>query len=528
MDLDGHTSLWLDRPDRPAFPPLPPGRTVDVLVVGGGLTGLTTALLLARAGADVAVVEARRLGVVTTGNSTGKVTLLQGTKLSRLARRHSTATIQAYVDANTEGQQWLLRYCADHDVPVERRAALTFAWGEEGRDAAAAEYDAAHNAGLAVEWVEEPDLPFATNGSVRLGDQAQLDTMDVVEALARDVERHGGEIFEGSRVTGVSSGSPCEVTVTTDDGDGGTREVRITAGRVVLATGTPILDRGGFFARLEPLRSYALALDVPGPLPEDMAISAEEPTRSLRTAPVTGGRKLVVGGQGHPVGRAVSPREHVLELTRWAAELFPGARPTHVWSAQDYRSADLLPSVGPLLPGSDRVLVATGYDKWGLATAVAAGLAISGTILGGHLPWAHTVRTWRGAEIFGVDRAVRLNASVAARFTADWFSPRVHSSAVRPPEGQGRVELDGVRRVASSTVGGRTRRVSAVCTHRGGVVTWNDADCTWDCPLHGSRFDAAGRVLEGPATEPLPERRDVAGEQALPAGSGGPGVPGER
>ncbi|GAA4285712.1 FAD-dependent oxidoreductase [Georgenia daeguensis] len=485
------TSLWLDRPDLPAYPGVPPGRSCDVAVVGGGLTGLTTALLLARAGASVALLEARRLGAVTTGNSTGKVTLLQGTKLARVARRHSTATLRTYVEANREGQQWLLRYCTEHDVPFQTRPDLVVAQSPGGRDRVGEVHDAAHEAQLPVEWLEDAGLPMPTFGVARLPDQAQLDTMDLVLALARDIERHGGEIFENSRVHGLHQGSPNRVAV---------GEVEVAADRVVLATGTPVLDRGAFFARLSPHRTHALALDVPGPLPQVMAITGDEPFRSLRTAPTADGERLVVAGAGHPVGRAVSTRELVMELTRWVTELFPGAVPTHVWAAQDYRGTDELPSVGPLLPRSDRVLVATGFDKWGLAMGPAAALAISSAILEGQMIWTHPLRTWRPGGLAGLDKVVTLNAGVASRLARDKLSPRVHSSAVVPPEGQGRVERDAGHDVAVSTVDGVTRRLTASCTHLGGVVSWNDAEHTWDCPLHGSRFAADGQVLEGPAT----------------------------
>lgn len=490
------TSLWLDRPDRPRYPRVPDGGRFDVVVVGGGLTGLTTALLLARAGRRVAVVEARRLGAVTTGNTTGKVTLLQGTKLARIARRHGTEALRGYVEANREGQQWLLRYCADHDVPAPRRADVTFAQTRQGRAAAVEVRSAAEEAGLPVEWLEDAGLPLPTFGAVRLADQAQVDPLDVLLALAGDIGRHGGEIFEGSHVRGVRPGSPSRIRL--DEG-------QVSADHVVLATGTPILRRGGFFARLEAHRSYAVALRVPGDLPHGMYISADEPVRSLRTTGTADdGERLVVGGSGHVVGRASSALERVADLESWAAAHFPGSVTSHVWSAQDYRSADRLPFVGPLLPGSDRVLVATGYDKWGLAMAVAAALALSGRILGGEMSWARAVRPWRLNELTGLGPAVRFGADVAARLAGDWARPRVHSSPVVPPEGKGRVELDGQLPVAVSTVERRTRRLCAVCPHAGGVVTWNDAEKSWDCPLHGSRFAADGAVLEGPATRPLP------------------------
>lgn len=155
---------------------------------------------------------------------------------------------------------------------------------------------------------------------------------------------------------------------------------------------------------------------------------------------------------------------------------------THTWSAQDYRSYDQLPLVGGLLPGSDRVLVATGYDKWGLALAVAASLALSARVLGGNMPWARAIASWRSNALTGLGQAARVGADVPARLAGDWLRPRVHSSSVAPPEGRGRVELDGQLPTAVSTVGGRTRNLCAVCPQLGGIVAWNDAEHTWDCP----------------------------------------------
>ncbi|NNH70730.1 FAD-dependent oxidoreductase [Nocardia uniformis] len=492
------TSLWLADFRPPARPPLQPGLHFDNVVVGGGLTGLVTALLLAEQGAEVAVVEAMRLGCGTTGNTTGKISLLQNTRASEIRTAHSESVLRDYVDANREGQRWLLWYCVEHDIPLQRAPALTYAQTERAVPQLRAELDATRKAGLETFFVTDLEVPFPNHGAVQLDDQAQLDTIDVVAALARDLDARGVPIFEGTRVRGLHSSGNRQI-LETEHGD-------VTARTVILATGTPIFDRGGFFARLEPRRSYATAFLVPGPIPRGMYISADSPTRSLRYVPTENCELLLVGGHGHGVGRTRSAAAHADAIVRWTQRIFPGAEPVSHWSAQDYHPIGQLPYVGPLLPRQDRVLVATGFDKWGLTNAVSAAQTLAGRIIGKPPEWSRVYSTWHPRELAGAFSALTTNAAVALRLSAGWlgFGPRdaLRENGV-PAEGEGRIERHGLRPTAVSTVDGRTCRVSAVCPHLGGILRWNDDEKSWDCPLHGSRFTCDGRVIEGPATRPL-------------------------
>ena len=212
-----------------------------------------------------------------------------------------------------------------------------------------------------------------------------------------------------------------------------------------------------------------------------------------------------MGGNGHPVGRARSAQAYLDSLIAWTSAQFPGASLTHSWSAQDYQATNLMPFFGKLPRGQGRVYFATGYNKWGMTNSVAAALDITASILGTRLPWANIIHH-RVSSPAGAASAVSLNAAVAATVAKDWGQvglKRLDESGERPPEGTGVVSLRGRKPVAVSTVDGTSCTLSAVCTHLGGIVRWNDSEKSWDCPLHGSRFSSDGTLLEGPATRDL-------------------------
>lgn len=509
MPENAESSIW-----RATSPTIETDRELpeecDIVVAGAGLAGAAATLMLAERGHRVLLLEARRVGALTTGDSTAKLSLLQGSTLTALRDGSGHEALRAYAEGNAQAQRWLRERMQGADTE-ERRTAYTYATTPEGDEAVRHEAEACTQAGLDVRVQGEGDigLPFPVTSALVLGDQSQLHPMAVLARLVAEARRLGATVVEDCRVRGVH-----------DDAHGldiETARGRIRARRLVLTSGFPAVDRDALFARLTPSRQFVAAYRMPEGTapPEGMYLSVDPVTRSLRTARGESGETLLlVGGNSYFPGRDADTASRLAEIDRWASSAFPGITRTRWWAAQDYRMANGRPFMGPIAGYGGRVLAATGFAKWGMTNAVAAAMALTGHAEDAPPAWAAPFADLRlGGR--GTAQAARANAAVARGLVSGWVHPE---QTYRDAEAgvRARVVRRGVRPVAESVIDGRHCAVSAVCTHLGGVLRWNTAERTWDCPLHGSRFAPDGRVLEGPA------RRDLPPDKA-PASRGRPG-----
>ena len=487
------TSLWLDTTDAPRRAPLASDIEVDVAVVGAGITGITTALLLKRGGATVAVLEAGRVCEGTTGYTTAKVSSLHGTVYQELASSFGEDGARVYAQANEGGLDLVARLVRELaiDCDFRRKPNYTYATSPAGLRQVEQEVEAAQAAGLAATFTDRLDLPFPVSGAVGVAGQAEFHPREYVLALAEQIPGDGSHLCEGTRVLAVDQGPPVRVLANGHS---------VTAGTVVVATGMPILDRGLYFARETPVRSYVVAVRAPW-RPEGMYISADQPARSLRTHPVEDGELVLVGGESHKPGTG-DPAERYARLERFAREHLDVESVAYRWATQDYVSADGMPYVGKLWPFSDRILTATGFRKWGLASGSAAAMMLSDRVLGRDNPWSETFDPMRVKPLASLPAIAKEGAQDGFYFFADRLRKRGSADDVAP--GEGRVVGAGLSQAAVyRDEGGTLHRVSARCTHLGCIVSWNGAERTWDCPCHGSRFDVDGRVVQGPAVKPL-------------------------
>ncbi|MDE7009999.1 MAG: FAD-dependent oxidoreductase [Oscillospiraceae bacterium] len=425
-------SVWTQTARLPRLAPLRGDLKTDVLVVGGGLTGLLCAYQLSRAGVDCALVEADRIGGGVTKNTTAKITSQHGLIYDKLLRNLGAERARLYLEANQQALERYRELCRTIDCGFEERDA--FVYSLDSRRKLDRELAALDQLGFPAEFAPELPLPFPVAGAVRFPRQAQFHPLQFIAAIAREAQS-----FEHTKVLSLSPGK----AVTT----GGT----ISAERIIVATHFPILNRhGAYFMKLYQHRSYVLALEN-APDVGGMYVDEDEKGLSFRTY----GSLLLLGGGGHRTGKRGGGWR---ELEDSARSWYPQARAVFRWATQDCMTLDGVPYIGPYSKHTPGLYVATGFNKWGMTSAMTAATVLTDLVLGRESPYA---------ELFSPARRVL------------W------------PQ----LAVNGLE-----TVLGLLTPTAPRCPHMGCALHYNRQERSWDCPCHGSRFGEDGTLLDNPAT----------------------------
>ena len=425
-------SIWTQTAELPQFTPLDRDLRTDVLVIGGGIAGVLCAYKLAQTGVDYALVEADRIGSGITKDTTAKITSQHGLVYNKLIREFGIETARLYLQANQEALDQFCKLCRETGCDFEEKDA--FVYSRNDRRKIEKEITALEQLGFSASFETELPLPFSIAGAVCFPQQAQFHPLKFLGAIARSLR-----IFEHTKVLELMPGK----ALTT----GGT----VSAKKIIIATHFPILNKhGGYFVKLYQQRSYVLALES-APDAGGMYIDEQKGGLSFRNHQGL----LLLGGGSHRTGKPGGWQG----LETFAQHNYPQARIAARWATQDCMSLDSVPYIGQYAKSTPDLYVATGFNKWGMTSSMAAATLLTDLVLG---------RESKYTRVFQPSRSI-----------------------LRP-----QMAANGLE----SVVGLLTPTVPR-CPHMGCALKYNAAEHSWDCSCHGSRFREDGALIDNPATD---------------------------
>jgi len=502
----GSTSVWMAAAPRPEFPRLAKDERADVCLVGAGMAGLTTAYLLTKAGQSVIVLDDGPIVSGETERTTAHLTTVLDDRFFELERLHGEDGARLAAESQTAAIDTIERIVLEEriDCDFARVDGYLFNAPDQPADLLDRELAAARRAGLTpTEIVDRAPLgSFDTGRALRFRRQAQFHPLKYLAALAQAIVRDGGRIFTATHVTKITGGKSAQV----ETSDGHT----VSCAAIVMATHTPVNDLLVIHTKQAAYRTYVIGVTVPGGTgPKALYWDTGDPYHYARFVgakpggPAPAHELLVVGGEDHKTGQADDAGTRYALLEQWTRERFPLA--TEVcfrWSGQVMAPVDGLAFIGRNPLDDDNVYIATGFSGNGLTYGTIAGLLLTDLIGGRENRWAQLYSPSR-LPLAAAEEFVKDAVNIAVQYL-DWLTDGdVEKDRLVPP-GTGAVVRHGLTQVAAyRDADGALHECAAVCPHLGGIVSWNHEEKTWDCPVHGSRFDCLGQVLNGPANENL-------------------------
>lgn len=515
------TSVWMRTADVPDGLQLGADVRADVVIVGAGIAGLTTAYLLVKEGQRVVVIDDGKVAGGETCRTTAHLSNALDDRYYELERLHGEASARLAAESHTAAIDRIEAIVKEENIDCDFARVDGYLFVPPGDDPAQLgdELKAAHRAGLTeVEHVERaPVDSFDTGAALRFPRQGQFHILKYLNGVAEAVRRGGGEIYTQAHASKIEGGKD-EARVETSSG------ATVTARSVVVATNTPVNDLVTIHTKQAPYRTFVVGARVPrGSVPNILLWDTPDPyhyVRLQRGGKGEGGNEsggnsesgdydvLIVGGEDHKTGQADDAEARFARLEAWTRERFPQVESfEYRWSGQVMEPVDGLAFIGRNPSDSDNVYIATGDSGQGMTHGTIAGILLTDLILGRANKWAELYDPSRKPlSLSAAKDFAEENLNVAAQYT-DLVTPGEVSDVSEIKAGDGAVIRRGLTKVACyRDESGALHERSAICTHLGCVVQWNSTEKTWDCPCHGSRFHCTdGHVVNGPANGALPE-----------------------
>lgn len=470
-----------------------PAQVYDCLVVGGGITGMTAALLLQRAGKQIIIAEAGGIGFGTTGGTSAHINTFADTTYKEAESAFGAEGAQLFADAINEGFGLIKKHINDHQIECDFENKPGYVYAENADEAKMLDdiYNGAKIVGVAVEYSDEVPTPVPFQKALLFKGQAQFHPLKYLTGLQSAFLAAGGVIREHTRIKQI------------EEKDGLHCSGDIRARAVIYATHTPP-NINLFNFECAPYRSYVLAVKLhSGKYPDALIYDSQEPYHYVRSHRIGNQELLLIGGLDHKTGHE-APEKAFTELEKYARQYYDVSSVKYRWSSQYYVPADGLPYIGKMPMAADGIYCATGYNGNGMMLGSVAGQILADLVSGKASKYEKVFSPSRIKPVDSFSEFVKENADVAYHFFADRFSFHDTDSLQRLQPGTGKLVEIGDKKIAAyKDDGGIIHALSPVCTHAGCIVNWNSEEKSWDCPCHGARYDIDGRVLTGPATKDL-------------------------
>lgn len=429
-------SLWQHTKERPWFKYLDKDINTDVLIIGGGITGILCAFMLKAAGVDCVLTEAETICSGITKNTTAKITVQHRLIYDKLIRKYGAEKAEMYLRASIDALEMYDKLCGGIDCDFARTD--SYVYSLEDCKKIEAENQALKSLNFnATEIVKEVELPFSIAGALRVKNQAQFNPLRFLYEISKNLN-----IYEHTVIR--------ELVGTTAKADHG----KITADKIIVATHFPFINKhGSYFLKMYQERSYVIALQNAARI-NGMYVDEKENGLSFRNYKDL----LLIGGGGHRTGKQGGAWS---ELRTFAKKYYPKAIEKYHWATQDCMTLDGIPYIGKYSAGTKDIYVATGFNKWGMTSAMASAMILTDMVQGKANPYA---------EVFSPSRSIL----------------------------QPQLAVNAFQSVVSLLTPSKKR-----CPHFGCALKWNSREHTWDCPCHGSRFSEDGRLIDNPSTGDL-------------------------
>ncbi|HZZ20657.1 MAG TPA: FAD-dependent oxidoreductase [Opitutaceae bacterium] len=495
-------STWFDTSSLPRFPKPDRDVSVDVVIVGAGITGLTAAYLLKKAGKKVAVIERERCGYVDTGNTTAHLTRVTDLRLHQIRSRFGAPAAKAVWDAGGAAIDQIVSIVRAEEINCDFRWVPGYLHAPLGNKDASEERALSKEAkcaeALGISALLMDAVPHFNTAGIRFSNQAIFNPLKYLSALARAIPGKGSHIFEHSNADETVE-RPLSIK---------TGKFTISGQYLILATHNPLMGKTGIGAalflqtKLSLYTSYALGARVPsGSLPIASFWDTGDPYGYLRVEKRRGYDYAVYGGEDHKTGQVRDTQACYSRLERTLRLIAPTARVDHRWSGQVITTNDGLPLIGET---AARQFAATGFAGNGMTFGTLGAMMGADKVLSRRNPWSSLLDIHRTKVAGGTWNYLKENADYPYYMVRDWIAPSEGKTLRNLAKGQGKIlSLNGKKVAASRSDDGKVSLCSPVCTHLQCIVGWNKAEKTWDCPCHGSRFKPTGEVISGPAEEPL-------------------------